>query len=43
MESASLPKEQADILAARIETASAALADIWRSMCIAAGIKREDK
>lgn len=43
MKSASLPKEQAGILAARIGTASAALADIWRSMCIEAGIKSEDK
>lgn len=43
MKSASLSKEQADILAARIGTASAALADIWRSMCIEAGIKSEDK
>lgn len=43
MKSASLPKEQAGILAARIGTASAALADIWRSMCTAAGIKSEDK
>jgi len=43
MKSASLPKEQAGILAARIGTASAALADIWRSMCIEAGVKSEDK
>lgn len=43
MKSASLPKELADILAARIGTASAALADIWQSMCTAAGIKSEDK
>lgn len=43
MKSASLPKEQAGILAARIGTASAALADIWRSMCIEAGIKSKDK
>ena len=43
MKSASLSKELADILAARIGTASAALADIWQSMCTAAGIKSEDK
>jgi len=43
MKSASLPKELADILAARIGTTSAALADIWRSMCTEAGIKSEDK
>ena len=42
MKSASLPKEQADILAARIGTASAALADIWRLMCVEAGNKSED-
>lgn len=43
MKSASLPKEHAGILAARIGAASAALADMWRLMCTEAGIKSEDK